>query len=130
MKKGLVKLVLVFSFALSFAVFAEVAPVPSDTDVLAAILKLIGGIPGASALAIALSVVQTLAVVFSSQWGNLLGKYKLLAISAVSVAVPLLTALVSGTPLLAAVLSGAVLAALQVFVNEVIKHIKPEPVSA
>lgn len=121
--KALVKLVLVFSCALSFAVFAEV-PIPSDADVLSAILKFIGGISGASSLGIALGLVQTLAVVFSSQWGNLLGKWKLVAVSLISVLVPLLGALVAGTPILSAVLSGAVLAALQVFVNEVIKHFK------
>lgn len=129
--KGLVKLVLVFSFALSFAVFAEAAPVPSDADVLAAILKFVGGIPGASALSIALGLVQTLAIVFSSQWGNLLGKWKLVAIAGVSVAIPLLSALIAGTPLLSAILSGTVLAALQVFVHEIVKHFKePSQVSA
>jgi hypothetical protein len=107
-----------------FHALAEIVPAPTDADVLAQILKLIGGVSGASALAIAVLVTQTLTVVFSSHWGDLLGKWKLLAIYGLAVISPVVTALASGTSLLAAVINGTVIAAVQVFVNEVIKHFK------
>lgn len=119
------KLLLTMSLMLfGFAAFAEVVPVPTDADVLAQILKLVGGIGGASALAIAVLVTQTLAVVFSSHWGDLLGKWKLAAVYLMSVLIPVLQALASGSSLIGAVLNGTVIAAVQVFINEVLKHWK------
>lgn len=124
MKRPLYTLMFLFAAMFGFHALAEIVPAPTDADVLAQILKLIGGVSGASALAIAVLVTQTLTVVFSSHWGDLLGKWKLLAIYGLAVISPVVTALASGTSLLAAVINGTVIAAVQVFVNEVIKHFK------
>jgi len=93
-----------------------------DTEFWTQLLALLGGVGGMSGLAIAAGVVQLAMVFLKTSYGQIAGKYKLLVVSGLSLAGAILAGLISGQPLLNALLNGAVLAAIQVFVNEIIKH--------
>lgn len=93
-----------------------------DTEFWSALISFLGGVGGMSGLAIAAGVIQLAMVLLKTSYGNLAGKYKLLVVAGLSVAGAIVSGLASGLPFVNALLNGAVLAAIQVFVNEIIKH--------
>lgn len=115
-------LVVFLLLTVSIVAFAE-APLP-DSDFWSELLKLLGGIKGMSGLAVAVAVVQLAMVFFQTSYGNLAGSWKLVIVSGLTAVGAVLAGIASGVGLLPALLNGAVLAALQVFVNEIIKHFK------
>lgn len=92
--------------------------VPTE-DVLKSVVDLIGGIKGASALAISGLVVQLLMKFFNSSLSNFAGKYKLLIVYGLSVASMVIASVVSGGSLVSALINGNVLAAVQVLCHQI-----------
>lgn len=110
----------VFTALFPLVAFAE--DTLPDTEFWSALISFLGGVGGMSGLAIAAGVIQLAMVLLKTSYGNLAGKYKLLIVAGLSVGGAIVSGLASGLPFVNALLNGAVLAAIQVFVNEIIKH--------
>lgn len=110
-----------------FLAYAE-APVAPDSDFWQALLNFLGGMKGMSGLALAAAVVQLAMVFFNTSYGNLAGKWKLVIVYGLSLVGAVVAGLASGLAILPALLNGTVLAAAQVFINEIIKHFKEDKV--
>lgn len=100
---------------------AQVEEVPVG-DLLPAVLQFIGGLKGASALAITAGVIQLALLVFKTSLTNFAGKYKLLIVLGLSVAGALVGAMAGGMSVGAALVSGSVIAAAQVFIHQIVKQ--------
>lgn len=112
-----------FLFLFSFKALAdEGVIVPPSTDDIAALLASLGGLKGASALAIAALVVQGLMLLIRTKLGEMAGKYRLLIVYALSVGASILALRIAGVDLGAALVHGNTLAALQVLANQVFKQ--------
>ena len=124
-----VKLLLVFSFVFSLASFAEAItdPLP-ESAFWSELLVFLSGWQGKSALAITAGVVQAIMIFFRTPLANFAGKVKLTVVTGLSVVGVVLGGLMSGQSILVSLLSGAGLAALQVFVNQVIQQFSEKPV--
>lgn len=110
----------VFTALFPLVAFAE--DTLPDAEFWSALISFLGGVGGMSGLAIAAGVIQLAMVLLKTSYGNLAGKYKLLIVAGLSVGGAIVSGLASGLPFVNALLNGAVLAAIQVFVNEIIKH--------
>lgn len=89
------------------------------------VLQLVGFISsakGLSVLALAAGATQLLMLLFQTPIGNLAGKWRLSLVALFSLAFVLIGALVSGMPIGVALFSAPVLAALQVFLNQIYKQ--------
>jgi hypothetical protein len=115
-----------FVILLTFSFIAHAEEVVPDADFWSALLALLGGIKGMGGLAIAVGLVQLGMVFLKTSYGSFAGKWKLVAVAALSVIGAVLAGLASGLPLMASLLNGTVIAAVQVLVNEVIKHLKED----
>lgn len=127
-------LALVFTFTLLYA--AQIYAAPEDplplSDFLMQLWNLLGGIKGASTLVIAWVVTQAVMMFFRTELAAFAGKYKLAIVLGLNVTVTVLGHMVAGLPVMAAVLNAGTIAALQVFVNELLKHAKegaPKPLA-
>lgn len=114
---------------LSFAALAqgEVIVAPTGEELLK-FLQSIGGLKGAGALAIAVVAVQGLILFFRSSFAKFSGAYQLLIVNALSLVAGVVALKVSGgVEWSAALLHSQTLAALQVFVHQVLKQVsKPK----
>ncbi len=119
----LVLLAFVFTF-LGLRVFAQeaeiVAPSPEEITKFLALLAGIGGLKGA---ALAVVVIQGLMLFFRTNLADFAGKWKLLIVSGLSFAAAFVGILSTGAPWTTAIVDGAVLAAFQVFANQVWKQV-------
>lgn len=97
---------------------AQVVEVPAE-EVVKSLIDLIGGVKGASVLAISLASIQVLMKFFSSSLSNFAGKYKLLIVYVLSMAAGFISSYMVDGSIMSAVLNGNVLAALQVLGNQV-----------
>lgn len=125
--KGLFGFLFLALVLVGFKAFAEVVPVPApvpDTEFWSQLLTFIGGVKGMSMLAVVYGISQLVMVFFKTQMGDLAGIWKLVIVSGLNVLGTVLAQLVTGVPFLVAVLNGSVLAAVSVFINEIIKHFK------
>lgn len=111
-----------FTFLFTLAAYAADVIVPPSADELLALVASLGGLKGASALAIAAVVVQALMLALRSSLGEVAGKFRLLAVYLLSVVVGVITLRVAGVDLGAALVHTQTLAALQVLANQVFKQ--------
>ena len=117
------KFLSIFAFCLFPVVaFATDVIVPPSVDELAALVASLGGIKGASFVAVAVVVVQGLMLLLRSKLGEVAGKYRLLAVYLLTVAGSVFALRVAGVDLGAALLHSQTLAALQVFVNQIFRQ--------
>ena len=98
---------------------ALISQAVQPADVLTELLTFVGGLKGASVLAISVGVTQLLMKFFNSSLANFAGKYKLLVVSALSLVASVLGSFASGASIMNALMSGAVLASVQVFGHQV-----------
>lgn len=119
------KFLSIFAFCLFFVglkAFADDAVIPPTADEFGALLASLGGLKGASFVAIAVVVVQGIMLLLRSKLGEMAGKYRLLIVYLLSVVGGVLALRIAGVDLGAALLHTQTLAALQVLVNQVIKQ--------
>lgn len=110
-----------FAFALFFVAVAHAADVvPPSTDELAALIASLGGLKGASALAIAAVVVQGIMLVIRTKLGEMAGKWRLTIMYALTVAAAVIAQRIAGLDLGAALMHSNTLAALQVLAHQVL----------
>lgn len=111
---------------LSFAALAQGdVIVPPTGDELIKLLQSVGGLKGASALAIAVVAVQALLLFFRSSFAKFSGASQLLIVNALTLVAGVLALKVSGgVEWSAALLHSQTLAALQVFFHQVLKQVK------
>lgn len=109
----------IFLPLLAFAGIDDV--VNTETWVLE-VLKFFTTIKGLGTLAVVAGAVQLAMIAFQTPLANVAGKYRLVAVAGFSAIGLLLGAMATGQSLGAAVLSAPVLAALQVFANQIYKQ--------
>ena len=113
--------VLLFCFAgLAFA--QAVDPAVSYDEFFAFLMKSLGGFKGAGALGTVALVVQLLMKLFQTQAGELLGKYKLLAVLGLTLVGGVITLKLTGVSWGASLLHSATLAAAQVLIHQLYKQ--------
>lgn len=113
----------VLSLLFTIAAFAQTGViVPPTNDEMGALLAALGGLKGASAVAIAVVVVQGLMLLLRTSLGEMAGKWRLLIVYLLSIVSVVLALKVSGVDLGAALVHANTLAALQVFLNQVFKQ--------
>lgn len=95
--------------------------VPTETWVLE-LLQFISSAKGLTVLAVAAGVTQLLMRLLQTPLANVAGKWRLTLVSLFSFGAVLAGALVAGVPIGAAIFSAPVLAAFQVFLNQVYKQ--------
>jgi hypothetical protein len=125
-------MVLLFLLALLFplAAFAQAASLPVDipADVaLAQLVQSLGGLKGASVLAIAVLVVQSVLLFFRTKLASFAGKWRLLIVAGLNLIVVFLALLAAGIPLLSAFTHANTALAFQVLVHQVIKQVSEKP---
>lgn len=96
-------------------------------DALAELVKLAQTLPGASALAITVAIVQALMLALRTPLADKLGKWNLTALLALSCVTSLLSAKLAGATWAAAFLSGPLLAAAQVFAHQLFTQFSAKP---
>lgn len=123
------KFVIMFLFMFPMMAFAQDAPIPTD-QFLMFILQSIGGIKGASALAIVGISVQIVIKFLSSDLCNQVfkgfsGFAKLITVSSLTLISGVLSLMISsGMGLGAALLHSSTLAAFMVLIDQIIKQFK------
>lgn len=118
---------LFFFFSISLVAFAQDAGVtPPSQDDWSQLLASLNGLKGAGALAIAAVVTQALMLALRSKLGEYAGKYRLLAVSLISLVSGILALSAAGVNGPALFLHGTTLAAFQVFANQLIKQFGTE----
>jgi len=119
----LLSLLMLSLLVFSSVVFAQQGDVVSYNDFFSFLFSSIGEMKGASTLAIVVLASQILLKFGQSQFGELLGKYKLLFISLFTMVGSVVGLMVSSNmEFLPALLSGASLSALQVFGHQLYKQ--------
>lgn len=112
---------------LAYRAFAGDADPISTPDAFAQLWALMSTIAGKHGAGLALVLTQAVMIVFRSPIANFAGKYKLLVVYGLSCVVPVLTALIAVPPggsylmaIVQAVMSGTELAAIQVFIHQLV----------
>lgn len=119
-----IKAVLLFAFVFAFSAIADSVTDPiSESAFFAKLLELLGQVKGASLMAVAMIVAQAVMYFFRTSLADFAGKYKLAVVAVINLVVVILGGLVAGLPLLGAVFNQAVFVAVQIAVNELLKHI-------
>lgn len=103
------------------SVFAQELGEPSAQELMN-FLAALGGIKGASSLAIAALAVQGLMLLFRSSVGNFIGKYKLLTVLGLSLVSGILALKLNGVDIGAALVHSTTMASFQVFLNQLYKQ--------
>lgn len=118
----------VILFALMFLGVAALAdtPVPNQ-DFWAQLALFVGGLKGASMLAIVVGVSQLVLGFSNSALGDIEGKFKLLIVSGTTVVGTVAGMVTTGMTWTAALFSGAGLAALQVFIHQLYTQFTDKP---
>lgn len=114
------KILLVSLGVCSIALAETVLP---DNVFWGQLIAFLGGLKGASLLAIVYGVSQLAMVFFQTQLSDFAGLYKLLIVAGLNVGGAILTQMLSGVGFFAALTNGSVLTLFSVFVNELMKHI-------
>lgn len=115
-------LVPLFVFAQEAAQAVAAVPVEPQIDELMKFFASIGGLKGASAMAIAVVVVQGLLLFFRSALARFAGIYQLLIVNGLTLIAGILGLKMSGVDWASAILHSQTLAALQVFANQIWKQ--------
>lgn len=120
---------------LSTLVGAEPTSLPADLeigDALKQLLAGLGGLKGASALGIAVFVIQGVLLFFRTQLAAFAGKWRLLIVTGLSLVIGVLALSMAGVSWTSALVHANTLAAVQVFIHQLVKQLseKSEPVPA
>lgn len=115
-------LFLVVAVLFSSQVFASVEDVVDTNVFLMELIKSLGGIKGASGLAIAALVTQLIMKALQTPLAAMMGKYRLLVVALLSLVSGVLALMVSGVTLPMALLHSTTLTAVQVFVHQILKQ--------
>lgn len=102
-------------------VAGDVLSEPSSVEIMA-FLAALGGLKGASSLAIAAAAVQAIMLLLRSSLGSFAGKFKLLIVLLLSVVSGVIALKLNGVELGAALLHSSTMASFQVFANQVYKQ--------
>lgn len=105
--------------------FAQ-ASLPTDieaSDAVAELLRSIGGLKGASALAIVAVVVQAVMLFFRTKYASFAGKWRIVVVTGLTVVAGVLALRVAGVDWIGALLHSSTLAAVQVFGNQFVKQL-------
>jgi len=107
------------------------SPEITDENFFQALMQSLNGFKGASAMAIAAIITQLIVALLKAPiahelFNNLLGKYRLLIVSGVSIIAGVLSLKVAGVDWLAALSHSFTLTSFQVFGNQVVKQVKKE----
>ncbi len=130
MKTLLALLLLLAAPLVAFAQAAASLPVDAPLavgDALSELVRLLGTLKGASALVIALVVVQAVMLALRTPLADKLGKWKLTALLLLSVVVGTLSAKVAGATWLAAISAGPTLAGFQNFAHQIWTQFTEKP---
>lgn len=95
---------------------------PPSTEEIQALLVALGGLKGASALAIVAVVVQGLMLFFKTKLASFAGKFQLLVVMFLSLLGGVFALKMSGVDWGAAIIHSQTLAALQVFLHQIFKQ--------
>ena len=112
----------IFLLLVATIAFGQVAPEVSYDEFIAFLMKSLGGVKGASSMAIAVLVAQVGLKLIQTSAGELLGKYKLLVVAGLTMLVSIVGMMVTGTELLPALLGSSGIAAVQVFLHQIYKQ--------
>jgi hypothetical protein len=105
------------------AVAAVVPPVvPPTQDEWTALLTSIGGLKGASSMAIAAVVIQGLMLLFRTKLGEMAGKFRLLIVSVLTLVGGIIALKISGVEGPALFMHSTTLLSFQVLLNQVMKQ--------
>lgn len=107
--------------------FAQDVIVPPSGAEMQAILTALGGLKGASSLAIVAVVVQGLLLVFRSSFAKFSGAFQLLIVNALTLVGAFVAMKSQGMPVVAIITNAQVLTAAQVFVHQLIKQFTKVP---
>lgn len=120
------------------AAFLGVDPTPASLpvgdlevgDALQTLIKSLGGLKGASALAIAVFVAQGVLLFFRTQLASFAGKWRLVIVTALTLVVGVLGLSMVGIPWTSALVHANTVTAFQVFIHQLIAQLstkKDEP---
>jgi type IV secretory pathway VirB2 component (pilin) len=109
----------------AFAQASMPADLPTD-QALAEFMHSLGGLKGASALAITTVIVQAIMLFFRTPLAGFAGKYRLLIVAGLSLVVGFLGLMIAGVDWKLAFLHANTIGALQVFGHQVVNQFKPE----
>jgi hypothetical protein len=99
----------------------------TDEQFLRELATLVGGAKGAGGLVLALFGVKVLTLAFNWRLGNLVGMWKLVIISGLTLAGGVVSQLVNGMPVSGAILNAATITAASVFLNQLYKQFQKIP---
>lgn len=122
-------LMLVVAVVFSMRAFGADGDLPPATldEFFNSLVALITSIKGAAPLVVALGVTQLVMLLARTKIGDLAGKWKLLIVSGLTIVITILGFMAQGTTFAAALFSGATLAAVQVFVHQLITQLSEKP---
>lgn len=107
--------------------FAQDVLVPPSGDELTALLKALGGLKGASSLAIVAIAVQGLLLVFRSSFAKFSGAYQILIVNLLTLVGSFVALKAQGMDVVAIITNSQILTAAQVFVHQLIKQFTKLP---
>lgn len=125
-------LILLAVTLLPILAFADDPTKPVDSSQFwVQLVAVLSGLKGISTIGAAVLLSQLVMTFFRTQFGDFAGIWKLVIVTGLSLLVTILGNLQSGMNFMAALFAGGTIAAVQVFVNEILKHVKqaslPQP---
>ena len=123
---SLLSVVVLIASMFGATAFAQVGPEPTIADWMA-LFQSMGGLQGAGAMAIAAFVVQALMYAARSKLGEYAGKWRLVAVYALTMLSGALSMKMAGATWGAALMHSNTLAAMQVFVHQVYTQFSEKP---
>lgn len=122
------KLTVGFAFLIPVFLFAaEEMPEVPVVEFIMAVISAIGGLKGATALAVAAAVVQLMMMFLKTPLAMFAAKYKLVAVYGLSIVSGIIALRIAGVALPAALVDASTLAAVQVFLHQIYKQFIEKP---
>jgi len=113
------KLIVMLFALVSVRAFADVTDTIPTDQWLGELFGVLGGLKGASALAIAAVATQVVMKLAQTPLAAVAGKWRLTAVCVLSLAAAVLTQMAAGSSFVAALVNGSTLAAVQVLAHQV-----------
>jgi len=108
----------------SFLAFGNVEEVFPTEQWIMDLFSGLGGLKGASTLAIVALIVQLIMKFFKTPLANFAGKYRLIVVSGLTVIGGMVGLVAQGSTWLSALVSASVIAAIQVFFHQIVTQYK------
>lgn len=122
----MIKTIGLFAFFLTSFAFAQEV-VPPSSEELMAFINALGGIKNLGALGIVALVIQGLMLLLRTPLMAFAGVWRLIIVSGLSMVGGVIAQLAQGVGWLPALLNSATLAAVQVFVHQIVAQVKKAP---